>query len=208
VRTDQVDVRKCKICKEKFKPRFSTLQATCLNPDCIIEYAKQVNDKAQKQELKQRKTNLITLAEWKKKLQAVFNKYIRLRDANKPCISCGKVLKGKYDAGHFYSVGSTPNLRFNEMNVHGQCVTCNQFRHGNLLAYREGLINRIGIELVEQLDVQKTQEQRYTIPEIQSLISHYKNKIEHVHPTGNRGDSKVAKAKKSTTAKRRNRNAG
>lgn len=201
-------MRKCKICKEKFKPRFSTLQATCLNPDCIIEYAKQVNEKTQKTEMKRRKSELMTLAEWKKKLQAVFNKFIRTRDANKPCISCGKPLKGKFDAGHYYSVGSTPNLRFNEMNVHGQCVTCNQFRHGNLLAYREGLINRIGLASVEQLDVDKTQEVRYTIPEIQALINHYKNKIEHVHPGTNRGDSKTPKAKKSTTAKRPNRNAG
>ena len=60
--------------------------------------------------------------------------------------------------------------------------------------------------IVAVFDVQKTQEQRFTIPEIQSLISHYKNKIEHVHPTGNRGDSKIAKAKKSTPAKRPNRN--
>ena len=203
-----MDLKKCKICKEKFKPRFSTLQATCLNPDCIIEYAKQVSEKAQKTEMRERRSQLMTLAEWKKKLQAVFNKYIRVRDANMGCISCRKPLKGKYDAGHFHSVGSTPNLRFNEMNVHGQCVTCNQFRHGNLLAYREGLINRIGIEAVEQLDADKSKEVRYTIPEIQALISHYKTKIEHVQPTRNRGDSKIAKAKKSTTAKRPNRNAG
>ena len=78
----------------------------------------------------------------------------------------------------------------------------------NLLAYREGLINRIGLASVKQLDVDKTQEVRYSIPEIQALINHYKNKIEHVHPGTNRGDSKVAKAKKSATAKRRNRNAG
>jgi hypothetical protein len=87
------------------------------------------------------------------------------------------------------------------MNVHGQCVTCNQFRHGNLLAYRDGLINRIGLEAVEQLDVDKTIEKRYTIPEIQALISHYKTKIEHVHPGTNRGDSKTPKAKKSTAKK-------
>ena len=30
-----------------------------------------------------------------------FNTFIRLRDKHQPCISCGKPLEGKYDAGHF-----------------------------------------------------------------------------------------------------------
>ena len=184
-------MKNCKICKQKFKPRFSTLQATCLNPDCIIEYAKQVHEKASKADLKERKNKLIPLSQWKKKLQTVFNKFIRLRDERMGCISCGKPLKGKYDAGHFYSVGSTPNLRFDERNVHGQCVTCNQYKHGNLIAYREGLIQRIGLQSFEQLEVDKTKELRLTIPQVQDLISHYKNKIQYVQREATRGDSKA-----------------
>jgi len=196
-----VELRKCKVCSEKFKPRFSSLQATCLNPDCIIEYAKRVSEKQQKAEMKERKQRLITLAEWKRKLQTVFNKYIRLRDEKQGCISCGKPLRGKYDAGHFYSVGSTPNLRFDERNVHGQCVPCNQYKHGNLIAYREGLIQRIGLESFEQLEVDKTKELRLTIPQAQDLIAHYKNKVEYVQREATRGDSKAPKTKKGTISK-------
>lgn len=46
---------------------------------------------------------LETIPELTKKAQAAFNRYIRLRDREKPCISCGKPLGGEpnsYDAGH------------------------------------------------------------------------------------------------------------
>ena len=48
---------------------------------------------------------------------------IRLRDKHQPCISCGKPLEGKYDAGHFFQQQNNRS-RFNEDNVHGQCVHC------------------------------------------------------------------------------------
>ncbi len=65
--------------------------------------------------------------------QVVFNKYIRLRDKDKPCVSCDKPLGSKYDAGHYFSSGGHKAVTFDENNVHGQCVTCNQHKHGNLL---------------------------------------------------------------------------
>ena len=44
-----------------------------------------------------------------------FHKYIRRRDQDKPCISCGKYTL--LQAGHFYSAGGNPVVRFNEDNV-------------------------------------------------------------------------------------------
>jgi hypothetical protein len=80
-------------------------------------------------------------------------------------------------------------------------VPCNQYKHGNLIAYREGLIQRIGLESFEQLEVDKTKELRLTIPQAQDLIAHYKNKVEYVQREANRGDSKAPKAKKGTLPK-------
>jgi hypothetical protein len=78
-----------------------------------------------------------------------FHKFIRNRDKNEPCISCGKYTT--LQAGHFYSAGNHPSVRFNEDNVNGQCKKCNYFLSGNLLPYRENLIKKIGQERVDKI---------------------------------------------------------
>jgi hypothetical protein len=83
-----------------------------------------------------------------------FNRYIRNRDEGHGCICCGGKYYSEIQAGHFYSGGHYPNLRFNEDNVHGQSKSCNYFKSGNLNEYRINLIEKIGIERVEQLDFQ------------------------------------------------------
>jgi len=71
-----------------------------------------------------------------------FHKFIRERDKKKPCISCGKYVA--LQAGHYYSAGQYPSLRFSELNVHGQCLQCNYFKHGNLINYTHNIVDRIG----------------------------------------------------------------
>ena len=100
-----------------------------------------------------------------------------MRDYGKPCISCGGNLGSKYDAGHFYSVGSSPNLRFNEYNVHAQCVHCNQHLHGNLILYSEQLPLRIGVDMFETLKSIRNIPLKLTTAEIKEQISYYKLKI-------------------------------
>jgi hypothetical protein len=89
------------------------------------------------------KEKLMTKSDYLNICQKVFNTYIRTRDKDKNCISCNKKLVGKYDAGHFFSVGAYPNLRFNENNVFGQCVHCNRDKHGNVKEYDLRLQNRM-----------------------------------------------------------------
>jgi len=78
-----------------------------------------------------------------------FHKFIRNRDQQQPCISCGKFTT--LQAGHFYSAGHHPSVRFNEDNVHGQCKRCNYFLSGNLTPYRENLIKKIGQERFDKI---------------------------------------------------------
>lgn len=100
-----------------------------------------------------------TIPQLKEKATRVFNKFIRVRDSKNgyfTCISCKRTLqvKGKQcQAGHFYSGGKYPELKFNENNVHAQCLQCNYFEHGNLNLYRQNLIKKIGVEAVEELDM-------------------------------------------------------
>lgn len=92
----------------------------------------------------------ITLPKLLLKAQLVFNRFIRLRDQYKGCISC----KGRVEqAGHFFSQGHHSALRFNEINCAGQCVRCNCFLHGNLINFRQGLIRRYGAEAVDKLEL-------------------------------------------------------
>jgi hypothetical protein len=118
-----------------------------------------------------------TRTQYLKELQQVFNQFIRLRDKGKPCISCNKPLQGKYDAGHYYSVGSYPNLRFHESNVHGQCVECNQHKHGNLIEYGIRIESRIGKAQVAELMDQRKSNLKLTRDEIIDLIKHYKSQV-------------------------------
>jgi hypothetical protein len=90
-----------------------------------------------------------TILQLKKLATIHFNRFIRERDKEMGCISCG----GKVEqAGHFYSAGHNAGLRFNEKNVNGQCVRCNHFLSGNLNEYRKRLIERIGLTEVQKLD--------------------------------------------------------
>jgi hypothetical protein len=119
-------------------------------------------------------------SKWLNDLQKVFNTYIRLRDADQPCISCNRPLKGKYDAGHFFSVGAYPNLRFNEDNVHGQCVHCNQHKHGAISEYAINLPERIGMYRFESLKIKRTQPLKLSIPDIKEMIDYYKLKVKRL----------------------------
>ena len=78
-----------------------------------------------------------------------FHKFIRNRDNGQPCISCGKYTT--LQAGHFYSGGKHPTVRFNEDNVNGQCLRCNYYFSGMLLPYRDNLIEKIGQERFDKL---------------------------------------------------------
>lgn len=165
--------KKCKICAERFTPS-RPLQMVC-TPACGFIYAKRQQEKNWMREKKVRKEKLMTRADWMNLLQKVFNTYIRKRDEGKPCISCGTT-KGQFHAGHYRSVGSCPELRFNQDNVQGQCATCNNHLSGNLINYRINLVHRIGIERVERLEG-TNDPLKLTIDEIKELIKHYRNEI-------------------------------
>ncbi|ERU34930.1 recombination protein NinG [Pseudomonas aeruginosa] len=107
-----------------------------------------------RREIKARKEKLKSRAEHLKECQAIFNQYIRLRDADKPCVSCGRpaTWDGQWHASHYRSVGSTPALRFNPLNVHRACSICNSHLSGNIMGYRPELVRRIGEEAVLALE--------------------------------------------------------
>lgn len=149
--------KKCRVCRSPFAPRES-FQTWC-SPDCAMVIVTRKRDSERKsfqqrerREIKVRKEKLKSRADHLREAQAAFNAFIRLRDAQQPCISCGRHHLGKWDAGHYRSVGANPELRFDEDNCHRQCVPCNQHLSGNILNYRLGLLVRIGAERVARLE--------------------------------------------------------
>jgi hypothetical protein len=64
-------------------------------------------------------------------------------------------------------------MRFVEDNAAGQCKHCNQYLAGNVLAYRKGLIERIGLARVEQIESDQTV-RKYTREGLQEIAKHYK----------------------------------
>jgi len=126
--------------------------------------------------LKKKSKPKITLSKQIAKTQKVFNQFIRMRDQEQPCIACGK-FKIEH-ASHFYSAGKYTALRFNEDNVHGSCLQCNYFKHGNLIPYRINLEHRIGKERLDLLDgLASRLVHKWSILELQTIENEYKDKI-------------------------------
>lgn len=88
--------------------------------------------------------NLKTKGDFERDLQTEINQIVKYIDASWPCISSGK-MTGKRNAGHFYSVGAYPTIRFNLFNIYNQSEYQNTYKSGNPIGYREGLINTFGI---------------------------------------------------------------
>lgn len=91
-----------------------------------------------------------TLAKLKKELEVIVNKYIRLRDNGKPCVSCGEFKT--LQAGHYYAVQGYDSLRFDPDNIHGECAGCNCFNESHLILYSKNIVGRIGQERLDALD--------------------------------------------------------
>jgi len=157
--------RRCAHCRKKVpvdEAVMGGIKSFC-SFEHLIEFtrskpAKEIARKAVKRDTKAKLDSLKTASDYIKEAQVAFNSYIRVRDKNKQCISCGclpgdTVQGGKFDAGHYRSRGSASHLRYHLFNCHSQCVKCNRYLSGNVVEYRKGLIARIGAKRVEQIEM-------------------------------------------------------
>lgn len=178
--------RKCAICKGQFEPRSMTHKAC--GPDCAAGLAVRVTAlqkaKQQRQERAQdkiKREGMKTYPQLIRDAQVAFNAMIRLRDqiAGYQCISSGRPLDwngNAVDAGHYRSRGSAPHLRFNEDNCHAQSKQDNRYGSGEAVAYRLGLIARIGLERVEVLEADNTT-RKWTHDELRAMKADYQRRM-------------------------------
>jgi len=178
--------KRCKVCKESFRPTRS-IQPVCAAMACNVGYAeallakkKATAAKADRKETKAKLEKLKTRSDYIKEAQREFNRYIRLRDAKRLCICCAMPLGlfsvgGAYDCGHYRSVGSAPHLRFDERNAHAQRKQCNRYGAGRAVDYRIGLVARIGLEAVVQLEADQAPK-HYSIEDLKAIKAEFRAK--------------------------------
>lgn len=193
--------KKCRVesCRASFVPQRLG-QAVC-SPACAAldartnkvnqEKARKSLAQVKRQEIKVRKEKLKTRADHLREAQAAVNEYVRLRDAHLPCISCDSMPNdndlmtgSRWDAGHYRSVGACPELRFEPLNIHRQCVKCNRNLSGNAVEYRIRLVVRIGADKVAWLEGPHPA-RKYTVEEIKAIKAEYREKARELK----RGDA-------------------
>ncbi|MGM7903167.1 recombination protein NinG [Yersinia enterocolitica] len=190
--------RNCKVCKTRFKPE--TVYQWWCNEEHRIEYAvlvmkdkrrrdeaselkrRREKEREERKELKVRKINAQPKTYWIKQAQQAVNAFVRARDSNLPCVSCGTTSAAQWDAGHYRTTAAAPQFRFDPRQIHKQCSVCNQHKSGNIVPYRVELIKRIGIETVEAIE-NNHERRSYTIEELKGIRDYYRLELKRLKET-------------------------
>jgi hypothetical protein len=163
LRLKQPKKKRCKQCKKEFQA-IRPLQQVC-DYKCALELAvvrAELKEKKEwgkrKKELKEKlKTNTV----YEQDARKVFQMWVRLRDSDLSCISCGAGTANQWDGGHYFKAELYSGLIFNEFNCNKQCSRCNNELHGNESSYRIGLVKKIGEERVRWLEENKDRLRTY-----------------------------------------------
>jgi hypothetical protein len=181
--------KRCVNCKKYFNADvgFLTNIGFFHSDDCRIEYGikktKKLLEKAQQAERKKRakiKRDFYAndLKTRKKSAVQACHAYIRERDRNNGCITCGRSLVGvKFDAGHYIPAGNHSYTQFMEKNIHGQCVYCNQYNSGKPKEYRQALIDKYGERTVKAIERASKRKIKRTADDYLAIEKHYKDKL-------------------------------
>jgi hypothetical protein len=149
--------KKCKACGISYITT-RPLQKACSLPCALILGKQKTEQDKKKQERigraadKKKLESLKPKIYWEKLAERYVNHLVIVRDRYKPCISCGRFHQGDNHAGHFLSVGSHPEIRYDLRNIHKQCKPCNVDKHGNYHEYRKALPARVGQDVLDWLD--------------------------------------------------------
>ena len=175
--------KRCPSCRVMFTPARNS-QAVCGEIECAIAHGQSEKGRAiagkalaevGRREIKVRKEKLKSRADHMREVQAAFNEWVRLRDVDLPCVSCGRHHEGQYHSGHYRTVGGNPELRFEPLNAWKQCAPCNNHKSGDIVNYRIELVKRIGVEKVDWLEGPH-EPKRYTVEDLKAIKAAYRAK--------------------------------
>lgn len=146
---------------------------------------KATQERRELEQAERRQKELSSLQRLKTNVTNVVHKYIRLRDKGKPCISCGCDWRDDFQAGHLYKAELYSSLKYNDLNIHGQCQGCNLYRDGNESAYHDWLPDRIGqmryLKLRELAAIDKQGNFKWDREGLNKIRETYKQKIKNLN---------------------------
>lgn len=172
---------RCKHCLIKFEikrfnQKFCEKTEECMDASIkfVIDNNRRLAEKKKADEWKEEKKvmveNIKTLPEYKKDLELEINAIVRLLDRGHDCISGGfEWGKYKVHAGHLYSVGSSPSIRFHLLNIFGQSEHDNLHLHGNGAIYLERIKVVFGKEVFDEIS-----DLRHAYPVLKANVSEIK----------------------------------
>ncbi len=154
---------KCKFCQNQYemdvkiyaRRSLTGLKKCCTEIGCMSKAAmdalrkkKEAEEKKRKQDWREKKIafKFETSKQVNEPLQKAINKIARLLDKDQPCLARPFEIAANYDAGHIFSVGSYPALRYNLWNIHKQSVKSNKYLGGEQILMLEGIETRYGLE--------------------------------------------------------------
>jgi hypothetical protein len=115
-----------------------------------------------------------------KKLDTIFSKYIRQRDAKKEiatCFTCGKkahwkkLQNGHFQSRRFYAT------RWDEINCQVQCAGCNVFKYGEQFTFGLNLDSKFGAGTAQRLHTKARVITKLSSPDIEELILMYEDLV-------------------------------
>ena len=111
-----------------------------------------------------------------KKLDSIFSKYIRQRNAINgvaECFTCGKKDDWKkLQCGHFQS-RRFYSTRWDETNCQVQCAGCNVFRYGEQFKFSVNLDSRFGNGTSARLETKAKEILKISTHELEDMIKKY-----------------------------------
>ena len=130
-----------------------------------------------------RDLNKKTIPQLQATLWEVFARWVKLNwsvdGAYCNCFTCGKQLEiGTRDcqAGHWIPRTYSPT-KYDERNVRPQCGHCNEHRYGAPVEYRANLIDEIGADQVEELEIRSRQRWKWDKQELIEQIKYYRREV-------------------------------
>lgn len=145
---------RCKLCKDKFIPKYF-LQKYCMRKnECIKAFSEYVQKKQEKNTPKSKRKARpdIYMKENKKDLQDAVQLIARLIDKGAHCIDCERT-EGKpcWDGGHYKSKGAHPAISYNLHNIFKQTRYCNHQGQTSKEKFLKGIEKMYGKEYAQKV---------------------------------------------------------
>lgn len=122
-----------------------------------------------------------TVSPWKKKLDQVFSKFIRLRDHN-ICLCCWT--DKNPTNGHLFSRVANAT-RFDETNCNCQCMWCNMEHENNPEIYKRKFISKFWQEEYDRIWKLWNTTVKFDVQRYKEKIVYYKNKVKELTTKNN-----------------------